>query len=99
MKNKKLNIVLIIFSITVFGLLFFAKDKLNCFVTNYHLHNNDAMVTKSDSVLFFEQFDNSSFQYPLELSLIELGGAGCLPCMRMDMVLTEIGENIRRRLM
>ena len=98
MKSKKLNIVLIIFSITVFVLLFFAKDKLNCFVTNYHLRNNDAMVTKSDSVLFFEQFDNSSNQYPFELSLIELGGTGCIPCMRMDTVLTEIGEKYKEKI-
>ena len=98
MKSKKLNIVLIIFSITIFVLLFFAKDKLNCFVTNYHLRNNDAIITKSDSVLFFEQFDNSSNQHPFELSLIELGGAGCLPCMRMDTVLTEIGEKYKEKI-
>ncbi len=92
MKNKKLNIILIVLVITFFLLSFFAKDKLNCFVTNYELRNNDVIVNQTDSAKFFMQFDNSENTKEFELSLIELGGKGCIPCMRMDTVLLELGQ-------
>ncbi len=92
MKNKKLNIVLIVLFITLFLLLFFAKDKLSCVVTNYELRNNDIIVYQTDSAKFFMQFDNSENTKEFELSLIELGGEGCKPCIRMDTVLLELGQ-------
>ncbi len=90
MKNKKINILLIVVTVIFFIGLFFAKDKLNCFVTNYKLRNNDVEINKTDSVTFFEQFNNSSNTYLFKLSLIELGGYGCKPCMKMDTVLQKI---------
>ena len=90
MRNKKLNIVLIVLSVLVFLLLFLAKDKLTCFVTSYQLKNSDIVINKSDSIEFFKQFNNSQNTYSYKLSLVELGGFGCKPCMKMDTVLQEI---------
>jgi len=90
MRNKRLNIVLIILSVLVFLLLFLAKDKLTCFVTSYQLKNNDVVINKSDSIEFFKQFNNSQNTYSYKLSLVELGGFGCKPCMKMDTVLQEL---------
>lgn len=90
MKNNKLNITLIVLSILVFLILFFGKDKLNCIVANYQLRNNNTIVNKSDSSLFFNKFNNSLNNYNFELSLVQLGGVGCKPCMKMDTVLVDI---------
>jgi len=83
--------------VTVFLVLFFAKDKLNCFVTNYHLRNNNIVVSQSDSIRFFKQFNNSSNNNNFDLSLVELGGFGCKPCIRMDTVLMEIKNIYKER--
>lgn len=92
MKNKKLNTFLIAIIIIVTLLLFFGKEKLNCIVTNYNLRNNDISVNKSDSTNYLSQYNNLDNLKPFELSLIELGGFGCKPCMRMDTVLFDLGK-------
>ena len=76
----------------------FAKDKLSCFVTNYNLKNNDIIVNKSDSLDYFSQFNNADNSKLFELSLIELGGYGCKPCMKMDTVLSVLGEIYKEKL-
>lgn len=92
MKNKKINIVIIAITLIIFIVLILVKDKLNCFITNYYLRNNDIIVNQNDSLIFFQQFDNTSNTYDFELSFIELGGFGCKPCMRMDTVLLELAQ-------
>lgn len=98
MKNNKLNVVLIVLSVLVFVLLFLAKDKLTCFVTSYQLKNNDVVINKSDSIEFFKQFNNSKNTYRYNLSLIELGGFGCKPCMKMDTVLQEVKTSYKDKI-
>ncbi len=90
MKNRTLAFVLIGLTFLVLILLFFGKEKLNCFVTNYHLRHNNIEVTQNDSIRFFKQFKNTDNPAEFQLSLIELGGFGCKPCMQMDTVLLEL---------
>jgi len=90
MKNKKLNIVLIIVVILASIFLLFGKDKLNCFITNYKLKNSDIIINQPDSIIYMRQFINTNDSKPFKISFVELGGYGCKPCMRMDTVLAEI---------
>jgi len=90
MKNKKLNIVLIIVVILASLFLLFGKDKLNCFITNYKLRNSDITVNQSDSLVYMRQFTNTNNSKPFKISFVELGGYGCKACMRMDTVLAKI---------
>ena len=98
MKNKKLNIILILSTIVLVFILFFVKERLNCFVTNYQLRHNKIIVHKNDSIAFFKQFDYLSNPKTYELSIIELGGKGCKPCMQMDTVLTQLTRQYKNRI-
>ncbi len=84
------SILFIALMVIGFVVLFAFKDKLNCFVTSYKLKNSDVILNQSDSLIFFNQFNNINNVKPFDISLIELGGYGCKPCMRMDTVLAEI---------
>ncbi len=98
MKNKKLNIILILSTIVLVFILFFVKERLNCFVTNYQLRHNKIIVHKNDSIAFFKQFDYLSNPKTYELSIIELGGKGCKPCMQMDTVLAQLTGQYKNRI-
>jgi len=71
---------------------YFAKEKLSCFKINYQLQHSDIEVVQSDSAQYFEQFKNENGAQSFQLSLIEFGGQGCRPCMRMDTILEEITQ-------
>ena len=92
MKNKKINILLIVIITIATLLLFFGKDKLNCAITNYKLRNSDIVINQTDSAKFLAQFHNTNKSKYFELSLIEFGGYGCKPCMKMDTVLADLGK-------
>jgi thioredoxin 1 len=98
MKNKKLNIVLIIIVVSVSLLLLLGKDKLNCAITNYKLRNSDIEINQTDSAKFLAQFHNTDKSKDFELSLIEFGGYGCKPCMKMDTVLADLGKKYGEKL-
>lgn len=87
MKNKK---IILLITVLIISLLFIGKDKINCFVTNYKLRNSNIIINKPDKVIFLEQFNNTNNSKSFNLSLVELGGRGCKPCMRMDTVLSEL---------
>lgn len=92
MNLNKRSITILSIIILLFIAGYFAKDKLSCFKINYELQHSDIEVVQSDSELYFEQFKNLEGQHEFELSLIEFGGQGCRPCMRMDTILEEITQ-------
>lgn len=92
MKNGKLKIVLYSLVLVALVILFFKKDKLTCFVTNYMLRHNKAVVVPNDSIRFFSQFDYADKQTNYELTVVELGGNGCKPCLKMDTVLKKLSD-------
>jgi len=92
MKHHKRNIIIVAILVLIAIAGYFAKDKLSCFKINYELQHSDIEVLHSDSVLYFEQFKNTNGQHEFKLSMIEFGGQGCRPCMRMDTVLAEISQ-------
>jgi thioredoxin 1 len=98
MKNKKSNIVLILSFLVLILWLVWHKDKINCFVTNYYLQNNNIGINSNDSIAFFTQFDNSNNLHAYQLSLIELGGRGCIPCKQMDTVLLAIKDHYKENI-
>ena len=98
MKNQKLNILFILIIILITLSLFLAKDKLNCFVTKYNLNNNGVVISQTDSLKYLAQFNNSNKAKIFQISLIELGGKGCKPCMKMDTVLSEIKEEYKEKI-
>ncbi len=84
--------IIVLLILLIIGLAFFAKDKFRCFMTNYQLQHNDIKVVESDSAAYMKQFDNRTGKAEYQLSLIEFGGQGCKPCMRMDTVLHDIAQ-------
>jgi thioredoxin 1 len=90
MKKKIVIIVVVVISLVVL----FGRDKINCIVTNFNLRNNSVVINQSDSAIYLAQFNNLNGEKLFKLSLIELGGYGCKPCMRMDTVLAELGEEL-----
>ncbi len=92
MKNGRLKIVLYSLVLIALLILFFKKDKLTCFVTNYMLRHNSAVVVPNDSIKFFSQFDYANRQTNYKLTVVELSGNGCKPCLRMDTVLSKIAK-------
>lgn len=92
MKNGRLKIALYSLVLIALIILFFRKDKLTCFVTNYMLRYNSAVVVPNDSIKFFSQFDYVNRQTNYELTVVELSGNGCKPCLRMDTVLRKIAK-------
>ena len=92
MKHQKRNIIILAILLVLLFAGYFAKDKISCVTINYQLQHSDVAVVQSDSALYFEQFKNEEGQHEFELSLIEFGGQGCKPCMRMDTVLTEASQ-------
>jgi len=98
-KRNRIFISKIVVSLLLFTLimLFLQKDKLNCFFTKYQLRYSKIELKQSDSLLFVVQFINKSNTKAFELSLIEIGANGCIPCKKMDTVLYEIAEIYKER--
>jgi thiol-disulfide isomerase/thioredoxin len=92
MRNSNLKIV--IYSLLLIGIiaLFFMKNKLTCFVTNYMLKHNDAIVVPNDSIRFFSQFDYTDKESTYKLTVVEFSGIGCKPCLKMDTVLNNLQQ-------
>lgn len=92
MKSRKRNTIIFLTLLLLVGAGYLAKDKLSCFTINYQLQHSDIEIVKSDSAQYYEQFKNLDGQHEYKLSLIEFGGQGCKPCMRMDTVLSDISN-------
>jgi len=92
MKHPKRAITLLAALLLIFIAAYFVKEKLSCFKINYQLQHSDIEVVQSDSAQYFEQFKNEDETQGFQLSLIEFGGQGCRPCMRMDTILEEISQ-------
>jgi len=91
-KKGSTNIIVFTLLLLAFIVLLFKKDKLTCFVTNYMLRHNNVVVIPNDSIRFFSQFDYSTKQLPYKLTIVELSGNGCKPCLRMDTVLKKLSD-------
>ena len=91
MKNQKAGIVLVIFTILVFVFLLLGREKLTCFVTKYQLSHNNITLSGSDSVNFEKDYRNDV----ASLTVLEFGGYGCKPCMRMDTVIRNVRKKFR----
>ncbi len=91
MIRKKRTIITFTILLIIGLTAYFAKDKFSCFKINYQLqHSDDVEVVKTDSAQYFEQFKNKDGVKAFQMSLIEFGGQGCRPCMRMDTVLEKL---------
>ncbi|MCK5538142.1 MAG: hypothetical protein KAI79_15050, partial [Bacteroidales bacterium] len=61
-------------------------------MTKSQLKYSNIELNQSDSLLFIKEFKNTNSIKNFDLSLIEIGANGCIPCRRMDTVLVEIKE-------
>lgn len=91
------KIVVLLFFVA-FVVLYFQRDNLQCLIAKYQLLNSNVELNYSDTLAFMQGYNNSHSNRDFELSLIELGANGCIPCRKMDTVLVEIKEIYKEKL-